>query len=208
MSSLCPSDEALKDQLIKLFPRGASWDEYNDDGQAIRPRWVAALARICGTFQRRLCALRDEFFCATANETRDLWLAEYGLPDICDPYPDLCAKVAAFGGARCADLVDIATRAGWAISCGPYFACETVGAGNFSLGCDSLGGGSPVLSTVKIKVYLDLSSSYLGRTDNLPFIGNFSVGGALACDPDIFALRCLFEDVIHAHVRVIFEVIS
>jgi hypothetical protein len=54
-------------------------------------------------------------------------MAEYGLPDGCDPFPDLCTKVAAIGGTRCEyrrarRLVDMprshAARAGFGATAG------------------------------------------------------------------------------------------
>ena len=50
---------------------------------------------------------------APMSETRDVWEAEYGYPDACEAYENLCEKVTAVGGANCAYFADVAARRGW-----------------------------------------------------------------------------------------------
>ena len=105
--------------MLALLPRGRAWSTHDGGpfpGDRLYQFWTA-VAAVFEYANQRMCDLRREFFCATESETNDAWLADYGLPDDCDPYPDLCAKVAAIGGARCEDYAAIAARAGWDIEC-------------------------------------------------------------------------------------------
>jgi hypothetical protein len=74
----------------------------DSDVGSILYRFWAAVGAFRNFLESGFAILRLEFWCATHKETHDLWMKrEYGLPDPCDPFPDLCTKVAAIGGARC-----------------------------------------------------------------------------------------------------------
>ena len=137
----CPTLAEVLASALKLLPKGRAWQTheggpappldrgfnpgaFDNDAFSTRSKpgstlfrfWKAVAA--CFTFvTQRLCDLRLEFWCATHKETHDLWMAEYGLPDLCDPFPDLCTNVAAIGGTRCEYYAAIAARSGWSISC-------------------------------------------------------------------------------------------
>src|SRR5262249_16123701 len=147
--------------MFALLPRGRAWQ--NNEGRpapGASPGFNPAAfnfeafsvqtARESGLFQywkavsevyafltKRICDLRLEFWCATQSETRDLWLQEYGLPDACDPFPELCAKVAAIGGTRCEYYTFIAERAGWRLMCfdGQNVCGARPGSGRAKAGC-------------------------------------------------------------------------
>src|SRR5262245_49399073 len=129
----CPTLEQCRDALLKLLPLGRAWQsheggprarlvsEFEDDDFEVEGfdadgdqtgsilwQFCAAIAHLFYFANTRLCELREEFWCASHKETHDEWMAEYGLPDACDPWPDLCAKVAALGGATCAYLQAVA----------------------------------------------------------------------------------------------------
>ena len=112
----CPTVDELAAQVEAQAPRGVAWGTDGAEAPATSPRrgvW-RAIARALFLLNERICALGEEIFCATASETVDSWLAEYGLPDACDPSGgDLCAKVALVGGGRIADLEEGAARYGY-----------------------------------------------------------------------------------------------
>lgn len=225
----CPTLAEVCAAIQALLPRGRAWQS-NEGGpispivQGFAPETFAeppfrirgreqsvlygfwlAIAAVVLFVNERLCALRLEFWCATQSETHDLWMAEYDLPNDCDPFPDLCQKVAAVGGTRCEYYAAIAARAGWIIDCQALGGDECGDSvGSSSVGCITVGSsrGAPILI---VRVHLESSLAYTGALDVLPYAGNFTVGSSLACDPDISPLVCVIERIVHAHVAVIYE---
>ncbi|KZE34093.1 hypothetical protein IMF23_04265 [Chelatococcus daeguensis] len=204
----CPSKDDLIPQALALLPRGRAWGTHEGGpgpGTTLYRYWAA----VCDLFAfvcRRLCALRLEFWCATHRETSDLWLEEYGLPDPCDPYPDLCAKVRAQGGARCEDLAALVAPLGWSISCADAEdACGAM-AGCAPAGC-STAAGAPPRNTIIIYVDIDNSPAFVGDLATPPLAGRAVGGGSLACDPDLSALQCVLDRVVHAHLEVQYVII-
>jgi len=114
----CPEKTEILPQVLRLLPRGRAWQTHEGlpaEGSVLRRYWSAWSALLAFATER-LCALHAEFFCASATETRDLWLAEYGLPDACDPSGgDLCLKVSMQGGTRGEFLEEVAARYGFDI---------------------------------------------------------------------------------------------
>jgi hypothetical protein len=216
--------------VLALLPRGRAWQS-NEGGplaglvrafdpgtfddppfqtrqrtQSVLMGFWRSIAQV-GTFiNQRFCDLRLEFWCATQTETRDLWMAEYGLPDSCDPFPDLCTKVAAIGGTRCEYYAAIAARAGWSIEC-ETLAQSDCGdsAGELVAGC-GFPGGRANGGMVRIVVNLHESPAYAGAFEALAYAGNFGAGDTLACDPDISPLKCILDRVVHAHIAIVYEV--
>lgn len=172
----------------------------------VQAGYTAAIAAVRNYIETRLCALRNEFWCATINETRDQWMIEYGLPDDCDPFPDLCTKVAAIGGTTCDYYAALAARAGWKITCSIIINNCGGDIGCFQMGCDVLGPAN-VGATLLITVFLDQSPAYT-PSGNLPFIGNMQVGDGLNCTPDLSSLQCLLERVVHAHVVIDYQTVN
>jgi hypothetical protein len=224
----CPTRLQIFRQLVMLLPRGNAWQSNDVAGQAYtltmaqpgfaqtglfqtlsRPLSVmhafwSAVADFFYRLTQLLCALRLEFWCATQTQTRDLWLAEYGLPDACDPFPDLCAKVAATGGTRCEYYSEIAARAGWSIECENVFSAICAMVGAFLAGQVGAGGQGGA-ATIHVTVHLNQSPAYLGRIETQPLAGAFQAGKLLTCPPDIGALVCLLDRVAPAHVTVIYQ---
>jgi hypothetical protein len=212
-------------QMLQLLPRGKAWQTGEPAGQAYtvtmaqpgfaqtglfqtldRPLTVmhaffSAAADFFSQLEQMLCALRLEFWCATQTQTNDLWLAEYGLPDACDPFPNLCAKVGAFGGTRCDYFSAVAAQAGWSISCDNVFSAICAMFGTYQLGEVGLGGQGGA-ATIQVTVRLSESPAYQGRIETLPQLGAFQLGGLLTCAPDISPLICLLDRIVPAHVAV------
>lgn len=203
MPMRCPTGDEIVAQAIALLPRGRAWQTHESGprpGSVLFRYWRSvseSLAHLCA----RLCDLRLEFWCATHVETRPEWLAEYGLPDDCDPYPDLCAKVAALGGATCDFYREVAARSGWDVDCDDsVIDCGEL-AGALLAGPDQVGGGSSA-GTIRITVYPLTSPAYVGPVENGPMAGCFLTGLLLDCEPGFEALRCVLGRVIHGHVRL------
>ncbi len=203
---ICPTQAEIVPQLLALLPRGRAFNTHDGGPQPGTTIWAFfnALANVWAWVNQRICALKLEFFCATCDETRDLWMAEYGLPDGCDPYPDLCAKVAAIGGNQCAYYQQVAAQAGWAISCS-IFGPNCGGLlGNALLGAASLGGGvQPAM--LRITVSLSGSPAYQGGYHTPSLFGRMQLGMPLTCAPDISALQCLLARITRAHCALVYE---
>lgn len=207
---ICPTQDEIIPQLLALLPRGRAWrthERIDGDAKSWIYRYFYSLANVWAWVNKRICDLRKEFFCATARETLDLWMAEFGLPDGCDPFPDLCAKVAAVGGTRCDYYAAIAARAGWSIdcantgqSCGAQVGCSQVGC--------SQTGGSILPGAMAITVSLSKSTAFGAGAQTQPKAGILQAGMPLACVPDISALECLITRVVGAHALVTYEEIQ
>ncbi|VFU07945.1 DUF2313 domain-containing protein [Methylocella tundrae] len=197
---ICLTQPQALDQLIKLLPRGRAWR--TDEDAPVRRGFLNALAASWAYIEERLCALRLEFFCQSETETNDVWLRQYGLPDACDPYPDLCGKVAAFGGTQCDYFQAIAARAGWSIAC-LETGCGAI-AGRALAGCAQAGRGRR-MGELHVLVNLAESHAYTGGYRTPPLAGRLRAGQPLACPPDLSALECLLERIVHAHVLIVYS---
>lgn len=202
-ADVCLTQPQALDQLIKLLPRGRAWTTNVET--PVRLGFLGAMASIWAWLDQRLCAARLEFFCHLKRETEDLWLADYGLPDACDPFPDLCAKVRAVGGTRCDYYVEIAARAGWSIFCVDRSCGAQAGLSRAGCAVAGLGWRRGELA---IRVDLGASPAYAGGYRTPPQAGAMMAGQPFACPPDISALRCLLERVVHAHVLIVYELIA
>lgn len=226
-----PTLDEVTETTLKLLPRGRAWqtneglpprtmeqafnpEAFNPeafaasavDGSVLWQYW-RALSVLLHFFYVRLCALREEFWCQSIVETRDEWMIEYGLPDECDPFPDLCIKVAAIGGTRCEYYAEVAARAGWSISCEDL----VVSCGSRA-GCNARAGKARAGATVgsamlKIVVHIDESPSWEPTTRFLPALaGRMRAGRRLTCGPNLLPLQCLLSRVIHAEIFTVYEV--
>ncbi len=221
----CPTLEQSIDATAQLLPRGKAWPANN---RAMPPLFLAWLADLVGIpapadwppgyvqmgfvaavgavrnyLEAQLCALRLEFWCATETQTNDEWMAEYGLPDDCDPFPVLCAKVAALGGRRCELYQELCAANGWIIECEAEPACLGVGAlASSGFAGNIMIGGSAQANQIEIIVYTEESVAYTGGAQT-PFLANrIFAGMPISCPPDIAPLQCLMERIAPAHVIV------
>lgn len=220
----CPTPNDLLAVVAALLPRGRAWQNhesgpdpglyqafqknaFQNDAFAVDSRppsvlyqYWAAVAQFANFIIQRLCALRLEFWCATHSETHDLWMEEYGLPDPCDAFPDLCAKVAAIGGTRCEYFADVAARAGWSIEC----IDQTISCGARA-GCARAGtarSGRRTSASLIIRVRTGESPSFQGPKQRAPRAGRFRARQHFACGPNIAPLRCILERIVPAHVEI------
>ena len=217
----CPTRAEVLAGVLALLPRGRAWrthevgelpavgafqenafqgDAFQASSSSVIGLFWAAFADVLLFVNQRLCALRDEFFCATHAETRDQWMAEYGLPDPCDPFPDLCAKVAAVGGTRCEYFNSVVSRMGWVIDC--IDLTTTCGS---RVGCSRAGRartGNRFGNVLKIVVHLDESPSFGGRIQTPPRSGRWRMGRPMPCPANIIPLQCVIDRIAPAHLRI------
>lgn len=226
----CPEFSDLLPQILALLPRGRAWQS-RDGGPApfydapfdsatfdsstfdteSRPgsvlyRFWSAVTDVFAFLHRRACDLRMEFWCATHRETHAEWMAEYGLPDACDPFPDLCTKVAALGGTRCEYFSEIAARSGWRIACEDMTArCNGARATCARAGRARAGGLPRQLCQLRIVVFTSESPSFMAPRYRLPRAGRLRADHRLACAPNLSPLLCVLERVVPAHVSVVYQ---
>lgn len=236
---ICPTEEDLLPQTLALLPPGRAHQTHDGGpwpGSVLHGFW-AAVAAMRAWFNARMCDMREEFFCATTDEMRDVWLAQYGLPDDCDPFPDLCEKVAAQGGQRCDYFRTVAAKRGWAIDCvalrdacvrqygtaryGAVVAATQDFAARFgshrfgaAKGCPATyvsagpGYGARDVNTLQIRVYTGASPAYVAPTTRPRRFGSGRLGQFRACQVNSIApLQCLIERIAPAHALVVYEVI-
>ena len=232
----CPTRSQMIEIARALLPRGRAWQNHEELANARDPggfnrlvfnpdafnvdqppsvlwQFWASVAEFFTFAAQRACALRLEFWCATETETNDLWMEEYGLPDACDPFPDLCAKVAAIGGTRCEYYAMIAARAGWAIACEINTCGARAGSGRAKAGCCSAG-KTRSAAILHVFVDLDSSTSFHGNIiSKRALAGHFRAGRRLSCIRDFFSLTdvtgldCLLARVVHAEITIKYEAI-
>ena len=202
---ICPTRDEIVPQLLAMLPRGRAWGTHDGGpypGSFAYQFWTA-VAEVWAEVNARICALKPEFFCASQVETHDTWMEEYGLPDGCDPYPDLCTKVAAVGGTRCEYYSAIAARAGWSISCEDINDACGVKADNAFADCAVAGDGLAA-GQLFILVSLGSSPAYTAGAAT-PALADLAVAdGFLTCPPDLSGLECLLARIVGAHIQIIY----
>lgn len=207
---ICPTDADVEASIAALGPRGAAWRHGGHDalaGSTIGD-FFDALGEVSGEADRRICALVDEYFCSTAAETLDLWALEYGVPDGCDPFADVCEKVNAVGDSIPAYAEAAALRRGWSISIDEEFitSVEDCSMGMGLMGTMLMGAENGVAWRVTID--LAASPSYAVPLDVEPLMGLMLMGDGLNCGPDIAPLACLIRRIAPAHADLIFQTIN
>lgn len=206
----CPDTDATTAALHLSLPRGRAWRTTPGealDGSVLGRFWRAVAGPMAAT-SRRLCTLIDEFFCATAVETLDAWALDYGLPDPCDPFLDVCSKVAAVGDTTTDYAIAVALSRGWSITIGEEFILgpEDGSYASGLYGAQLFG----AMQGVAWRVTVDLSGSlaYQAVAGRPPLFGAMLFGDSWACGPDIEALRCLIRRIAPAQCDLVFETVS
>jgi uncharacterized protein YmfQ (DUF2313 family) len=167
--------------------------------------FIAALGTVRNWIESRFCQLKAEFFCSSASETLDLWYAEYGLPDQCDPFPDLCTKVALVGGTpNCNFWTSVAAAMGWAIECSDYHQGGGSQFGNCQCGTAEFGGGI-IANQINITVLLAESPAYAVLAGRPPIFGIMEFGDRFSTAPNITPLTCAFDRIRPAHINFVFN---
>lgn len=204
------------------------WEGVAVAGTNMNKFWLAVATPLAWTYAW-LCDFMKEFFCATAAQTLDQWMLDYGLPDDCDGDGlSLCNKVGMRGGQDCATFVQIARDAGWVIDCENMQPMYNPYAGALQAGCTGLGPAAthtqtPDGKTVwdygacfywRVTVYLGASLVLQGKPPapaNVPpqnDAGSFLVGATQLCGPNLSAstVLCLLDKVKPAHTILVTHV--
>ncbi|AZO77704.1 MULTISPECIES: DUF2313 domain-containing protein [unclassified Bosea (in: a-proteobacteria)] len=206
----CHSDEQLAQSLAAHRPRGDAWrhggfDALDGSGMGA---FFAGLGAAFGPLDRRVCDMVDQFFCSTATETLDIWAREYGVPDGCDPFADICEKVNAVGDTIPAYAEAAALRRGWSITIAEEFTTlvEDCCMGMGLMGTMIMGAAQGV--TWRIVIDRAKSPAYQVPASTGPIMGLMLMADALDCDPDNEGLRCLIRRIAPAHADLVFETIN
>lgn len=228
----CPTLEEITSSTLALLPRGRAWQTneggprrgfrggfsggaFNENAFATEDRDESVLWQYWRSFAvvmhyltQRLCDLREEFWCSTINETRDEWMTEYGLPDACDPFPDLCTKVTALGGTRCEYYAEVAARSGWSITCSESIVfCGSRAGHSKALAGRARAGSTLGKATLRIIVNIGASDAYSTTKRFLaPLAGRFRAGRRHSCGPDLTPLKCIMSRIVHAEILTLYEV--
>lgn len=175
---ICPTQDQLRPQIMALWPRGPAWGEGGpgrDPGGGIYG-FTDALAAIFAWIHAQICALALEFFCDTETLTNAAWLEEYGLPDGCSPYPNVCAKVAADNSPQCGFYEAVAADYGYSITCGVNCAYD---AGGVEAGMTA--GNTYDPATLIVVVDVDNSPAIVGQYTTMGPVAGFLEPGLPAC---------------------------
>lgn len=204
---ICATPDQITGELIALLPQGRAWGTH-DGGPfpgSISYLFWYAVATVLSWLEAAVCAMVLEFFCASTVQKRDAWMADYNLPDGCDPFPDLCTKVAALGGTRCDYYTAVCAQAGWAITCiDLYDACGVrASQGGAMAGCCIAGQGLAA-AQMFISVSLSNSPAYAGGQHTQPLAGIMLAGMQLNCPPDLTGLQCLLARIVGGHKQIIY----
>lgn len=225
----CPTLDEVTSGVLNLLPRGRAWqtneglpmpgqeigfapNAFDNDAfsttrksPSILWQYWRSFAVVLHYLTQRLCDLRLEFWCQSVSETRDEWMTEYGLPDECDPFPDLCTKVAAIGGARCEYYQTIAARSGWSIACSETIAFCGSRSGK-ALAGRARAGRTIGAAALRIIVYLNESTAFQPRGRFLASrAGRMRAGRRQSCGPDLTPLKCIISRIVHAEIQLTFE---
>lgn len=204
-SDTCPTKPEILQQLLALLPRGRAWQGERDlepGSDSVLARFWSAFAAVLEYVNERICAALGEFSCAAMAETRAAWEADYGIPDDCGLWTDVCAKVAAIGGTRCEYFAEVAARAGWTIECRNLRAAS-LRIGCLRMGCARFAASRPAV--LDILVRRDESPVWTGSS--WPLAGRARMGCARFCFPDPEPLRCVLERIVPAHLEITYEVV-
>lgn len=225
----CPTIDEITAATLALLPRGRAWQN-NEGGpmpgydaafapsgfqnnafatsskaKSILWHYWRSYAQVMHYLTTRLCELREEFWCSTINETRPEWMIEYGLPDECDPFPDLCTKVTAIGGTRCDYYAEVAARVGWKIECDERNVFCGSRTGRRMLSGRARTGRVSNPSQLRLVVYLNESPAYSGELGKPALSGRFRSGRRPTCGPPLTPLKCLMSRVVHAEIQITYE---
>ncbi len=206
MTMTCPSDAATAARIAALRPRGAAWRNGGFDGLpgSVMGQFFDALGAAFGPTDRRLCELAEEFFCATATQTIAEWRRDWGVPDGCDPFQDVCLKVNALGDSTAAYATAAAFARGWAITIREEWTvrAEVARARIARAGAARCGAASGV--TWFITVDAAASPAFVSSRFRPARAGRMRAGRALACPPNIEPLKCLIRRIAPAHANLVF----
>jgi hypothetical protein len=192
MTPFTPSQEEVFHALMALLPRGRAWQTHDTGIQredSVLQQLLFGLAAPLAEAESAISAVAAEFFCATASETLDLWMEEYGLPSETDLFGEaVCAKASCLGGGTASYYEAIALLGGWATTM------------RWLTGDDAEFPG--VMSTLHVRV--DGANSPAGG--DIAYAGLAECGVSSVGLPDVSRLIAGLERITPAHCAITYEV--
>ncbi len=208
--AICLDKARWSAALASLRPRGRAWRHGGTDALpgSVMGQFFDWMGGAYADANARLCDLLAEMFCATRINSTPEWMRDFGLPDGCDPFADVCAKVSAVG--------DTTTDYAEAVLAGAGFIAEIAEAhvlimSNGRVGCGGRAGQMRPLSEdgVLWTVTVSKASPALagGATSQKALARNMRAGRKIGCGVDVSAVECLMRRIMpfHADLRIVLD---
>jgi hypothetical protein len=198
------SQGEMEHQVLGLWPRGRAWQTSPADvtEDTTQSRFRRAVAEVMLAAQSFFDGLRPEMFSGSATATRDDWLADFDLPDPCDPFPSLQVKAVSLGDTTPAYAATAAAYRGWSV----FIVEEAI-----PLSCSSHAGGAQAGfalpgadAGVAWRVMIDVANSPV-TINSVPLAGRMLAGQGLGCPIDTSSLDCVMRRMAPAHADLIYQ---
>lgn len=206
----CPDQWSLFYSIMQLLPRGRAWQTHEEAGKTeledltILERYWFAFAGILAFWMQSACALSKEFFCHDMTLTDAEWQKDFGIPDQCSPWLDVCEKMTWQGEGRCDYFAEIAFELGWKIECNncdsprPMPDCMQP---DCMMICDDDCDNNMLVVTV----ITAQSPAFTGMLKPMPDC--IQPDCISLCEPDVNEVHCLLEQYAPAHLEIIYNVV-
>jgi uncharacterized protein YmfQ (DUF2313 family) len=201
---ICPGIDDFARALASLRLRGRAWRNSGTDDLAGSVmswffRWQAIGLHAAN---QRLCALLNEMFCTPRVESTDEWMLDYGLPDACDPYADICSKVKSVGDTTAAYAIAALARRGIVATIDEQHILSPQ---RSMPGCGSAKAGVMMLRArdgVAWFVRVDRITSSLSTSRRF-LVGRGRAGQSLDCDVSLASAECILRRIMPAHADLV-----
>ena len=203
---ICPTREQVYQTSLSLLPQGLAWQTdtaFLPREKSVLKKFWYAVSDPFHYLEQRICAALSEFFCSSASETIDQWECDYGVPDDCGLWNNVCVKVGAIGGGDCAYFQEIASQAGYKIKCVSSETYKKTRSGCAKAGCSFLGAD---IEDNNLYIVVIIEDSPAINQGTIPKVGCTQAGCTSLCAQTVDWLACVFEQIIPAHIKLIFEV--
>jgi uncharacterized protein YmfQ (DUF2313 family) len=111
--------DTIAEMIFQMLPPGEAWQTGMslDVADSVMRAFCKAIAQEARRMDEAACLVFTESFAFSSTENLDLWQAEFGLPDECDPFGgDVAAKIRAQGHSPDpAWYIELAAALGWTI---------------------------------------------------------------------------------------------
>lgn len=206
---ICPSREQIFAQMCTVLPRGRAWQTHNTDvprEKSIQQKFWWAMAGFIEWVNDEMCRVIDEYFCNTVSDLKQVALVEYGIPDDCGLYRDLCTKIRALPDDHCDYYAAVAAQLGYKVQCSvprdiECYPCTHTAAGMWAIGH----AGFCAQSGVALRIDYcpdDLPDPNCGT--GLSIMGHTAVGCEPSCvQPQLPEdLACVLDVIVPAHMAI------
>jgi uncharacterized protein YmfQ (DUF2313 family) len=187
------------DLLMALHPQGRAWQTHDRNASVevsiLRQFWMG-VASVWASLETITTNMLLEFFCSTATTDLDLWAADYGLPDECDPFSEfICDKVTSGAGQDLAFYTGLAENIGFSAT--------------FSwLKGGLVEGGELIYDGVYSTLRAVVDSSESEVSFEVITLGTWALGlDEPLGTPPLTQLECVLARIVPAHIALAYEVI-